>query len=147
MIDIILGKKLMAKVPSLESSLYLNDPESIIAYTLRKYSRTPKDTVPVLKDMIISLTWDIAEYGRDPDNLVRVIQTNLQNTFNRIFENDRQISVNVIHQPDGNGNTTVVITISYTTKTGDLKQTGTRISLDKNGQFVIPEDMLKIGLN
>ncbi len=137
----------MAKVPSLESSLYLTDPESIIGYTLRKYSRTPKDTVPVLGDMIISLPWDIAEYGRYPDDLVRVIQTNLQNVLGRIFENDRQISVSVIHQDDGNGNTVITITISYTALSGEVKQTGSRISLDRNGEFIIPEDSLKIGLN
>lgn len=135
-------------LPSLEGQLYLRDTQSIIGYTLRRYSRTPKDTVTILPDMIISLPWRIAQFGRDPDSLVFNIQSDLQGVFGRIFANERPIQVSVIHTPGEGNSYNIEVSIIYTLKSGELEQTGTKLSLDKTtGRLSIPEDRISWDIN
>ena len=132
---------MVAAVPSLEGSLYLKDPQSIIAYTLRKYFRTPKDAVPLLADEIISLPWQVAQFGKEPDTLVRNMQSDLQNCLNRIFNGERQVTVSVNFTTENNGSYDVTVSVIYSQLSGEISQTGTTISL-KDGRLVIPEDNL-----
>lgn len=135
---------MVAAVPSLEGSLYLKDPQSIIAYTLRKYFRTPKDTIPILSDLIISLPWQVAQHGKDPETLTRNIASDLQNCFDRIFAGERRINVSANYTTDGNdGHYEVTISVIYSQISGEIAQTGTTISL-RNGRLVIPEDNLDL---
>lgn len=131
----------MVTVVSLEGSLYLKDPQSVIAYTLRRYSRTPKNTIPILPDLIISLPYQIAKFGREPDNLVQNIEGDLQRVFSRIFGNERQITVNVSYTKRDTISYDTTISIVYTTLSGELQQTGTTITL-VNGRLMIPEDQI-----
>lgn len=136
----------MVSVPSLEGSLYLEDPQSIIGYTLRKYMRTPADTVPLLSDLIISLPMQVARYGKEPDVLCSNIQSDLQSTFVRIFGGERKITVSCTFTSNTNGNYDVTISVIYTTLSGDIAQTGTTLSLSKDGKILIPEDTLETNL-
>ncbi len=133
---------MVAVVPSLEGSLYLKDPQSIIAYTLRKFFRTPKDTIPFLDTMIISLPWLVARFGNDPENLCNNIQSDLQNCFDRIFANDRKITVNASYETDSTDTYFISISVIYVAKSGEIDQVGvSKIGL-KNGRLTIPEDSL-----
>lgn len=136
---------MVSAVPSLEGSLFLTEPQSIIAYQLRKYFRTPKDTIPIVGDSIISLPWQVARFGKEPDTLVANMQSDLQKVFERIFTNERKISVSVTHTPNGDGAYDVNLTVMYTALSGELNQIGTTISLVK-GRLVIPEDTLKMDI-
>lgn len=132
----------VATVPSLEGSLYLTDPQSIIAYTLRKYFRTPKDAVPMFEDLIISLPWQEANFGREPDTLVRNIQSDLQGAFDRIFKGERDVTVSVSHSDVSSSMSyTVTLSVIYSLLNGEISQSGTTISL-VNGRLVIPEDKI-----
>lgn len=129
-----------AVVPSLEGSLFLKDTQSIIGYTLRKFFKTPKDAVPILPDMIISLPWLVAKYGKEPSVLVSNIQSDLQTVFNRIFNGSVDIAVITSHVSTSNPNEyDINIAISYMTSGGDITQSGTTLLL-KDGQIVLPED-------
>lgn len=128
-------------VPSLTSQTYLTDPQSIIGYQLRRYGRQPKDTVTILPDLIISLPWQIANFGKDPDTLVSNIQSDLQGVFTRIFRNERKVTVNVSHSKIDSGTYSVSVSVIYTLLSGELQQTGTTLAL-KNGQLTIPEDQI-----
>lgn len=132
-------------VPSLEGSLFLTDPQSIIAYIMRKYFRTPKNTIPIVGDSIISLPWQVARFGKEPDTLVANIQSDLQKVFDRIFANERKITVSVNHTPNGDAGYDINITVMFTTLSGELNQLGTTISLEK-GRLVIPEDTLRMDI-
>lgn len=129
-------------VPSLEGSLYLTDPQSVIAYQLRKYFRTPKDTIPILGDLIISLPYQVARFGKQPSILVNNIQSDLQNLFNRIFGNERNITVNANFILDDNGGYDVTIAVMYSVSSGEINQTGTTISLGSDGRLKIREDTI-----
>lgn len=130
-------------VPSLEGSLFLTDPQSIIAYVMRKYFRTPKNTIPIVGDAIISLPWQVARFGKEPDTLVTNMQSDLQKVLERIFANERKITISVNHTPNGDSGYDVNITAMYTALSGELNQIGTTISLEK-GRLVIPEDTLRM---
>lgn len=135
-------------VPSLEGSLYITNPLSIIAYTLRKFSRTPSDTIPILPSKIISLPWLVANYKNSPDILCNNIQTALQNTLTNIFSPDnRTIQVLATNTPSSsnNGDYDITISIVYQTLSGDLEQTGTTVSV-VNGMLKIPEDNINVNL-
>jgi hypothetical protein len=132
---------MVTTVPSLEGQLYLKDPLSIIAYTLRRYQRTPKDTVNLLPDLIISLPWQIAQLGKEPDALTRNIQADLQGVFDRIFANERRIEVAVSHTVNDATSYNISVAITYTAIDGEPKQVGMMIPL-KDGRPVIPEDSL-----
>lgn len=132
---------MVAAVPSLEGSLFLTDPQSIIAYTLRKYFRTPKDTIPILPDLIISLPWQVARFGKEPELLCQNIQSDLQTTLSRIFADERPITVSVTNVPSGDSGFDVNIAVMYTLISGDVEQAGTTVSLI-NGRLVIPEDKI-----
>jgi len=131
----------MVTVPSLEGKLYLSDPQSVIAYQLRRYSRTHADTIPILSDLIISLPLQIAKYGSEPDDLTSNIQSDLQGVFNRIFAGERNITVNVTHEKISATAFNVSVSVIYTVLSGELQQTGTTISL-VNGRLTIPEDRI-----
>jgi len=137
---------MVAVVPSLEGSLFLKDPQSIIAYVWRKYCRTPKDTVTILPDLIISLPYQLSKFGREPNVLVTNIQTDLQGVFSRIFGNERSVTVSVTSVPSGTDGYDVNVSFMYTTLTGELDQVGTTVSIGKQGQLVIPEDTLPFSL-
>jgi hypothetical protein len=129
-------------VPSLEGSLYLTDPQSIIAYTLRRFFRTPLHAVPLVENQIISLPWIVAQFADEPETLTSNIQSQLQNTLTRIFNNERRVEVSVNQSPNGSDGYDVTITIMYTTITGEMTGQGVTISLGKNGRLIIPEDTL-----
>lgn len=131
-----------ACVPSLTGSLLLRDPQSIVAYTLRRYFRQPADTISILSDLIISLPWRVAQCGKDPEALCSAIQTDLQGCLSRIFGNDRRVTVSTSFTRDQTDEYNVTISVMFTALNGELEQTGTTISLDKNGRLVIPEDNL-----
>lgn len=133
---------MVASVPSLEASLYLTDPQSIIAYGLRKFFRTPKHAVPLLPDEIISLPWLVAEYGRDPETLTANIQSDLQTCFNRIFAGDRDVRVSTNFTTDQTDKYEVTISVIYTHKSGETDQIGTTLSISQDGRLIIPEDNL-----
>jgi hypothetical protein len=129
-------------VPTLEGSVWVTDPQSIIAYTLRRYCRTPMNTMPFLSDMIISINQQIALYGREPDNLVARIQSDLQNVYNRIFGDEREVSVTATYANKVADNTyDITIAVMYTTTSGELSQTGGTILL-VDGMLKIPEDTI-----
>lgn len=132
---------MVACVPTLEGSMYLTDPQSIIAYILRRYFRQPKDTVPILGDLIISLPWQVARFGKQPDLLVTNIQEDLQNCLTRIFGGERKITVSANYTNDSTTTYEVTISVIYTTVGKEISQLGSTISL-KNGRLVIPEDTL-----
>jgi hypothetical protein len=129
-------------VPSLEGSLYLKDPQSIIAYTLRMYCRTPGSTIPFLSELVISLQAQIALFGKQPDQLVGVMQTDLQGVFGRIFQNERQVTASVTYTDTSPNTYDVTISVIYTLLNGELSQTGGTISL-KDGFLQIPEDTIE----
>ena len=129
-------------VPSLENALYLTDPKSIIAYTLRRYFRQPKATIPILDEYIISLPYQVAQHGKEPDVLVNNIQRDLQGVFSRIFQQDRNVTVTCNQVPVSDNEYDVTISVLYSLATGEITQTGTTISLVK-GRLVIPEDTIK----
>lgn len=138
---------MVSSVPSLTGAKYITDPESIIAYTLRKYMRTPKHTIPILPDLIISLPWTVAQFHTSPNTLCDNMQSELQNCFNRIFNGERTITVTVNYDtPEDNGNYTVSITVMYATISGDLNPISTSISVGSNGRLVIPEDRILASL-
>lgn len=133
---------MVTTVPSLEGSLYLTDPQSIVAYQLRKYYRTPKDTIPILSDMIISLPWQVARFGREPDVLCQNMQSDLQGVFDRVFNQERAVTVSVTHTSTGSGEYDINTSVMYTMISGDVDQGGMTVSIDKNGRLVIPEDKI-----
>lgn len=133
---------MVAGIPSLEGSLFLTDPQSIVAYVWRKYSRTPKDAVSILPDMIISLPYQVSQFSREPNVLVTNIQTDLQGVFTRIFDTERKVTVNVTQIPNGDNGYDISVSIMYATLEGELDQIGTTISIDRNGRLIIPEDTL-----
>lgn len=128
-------------VPSLEGSLYLTDPQSIIAYILRRYYRNTKNTVPVLGDLIISLPHQVALFKNEPEKLASNMQADLQRVLSRIFGTERNVTVSVMIEKTGANSCNFNTSIMYSTKSGDVEQTGTTISL-KNGRLDIPEDTL-----
>lgn len=128
-------------IPSLEGSFYLKDPQSIIAFILRKYFRTPKDAVPLLGDMIISLRWQVANHGGDPETLTSNIRADLQSCYTRIFGSERNVTVTCTYTKTSSNTYSVQIGVVYNLLSGEVAQTGTTISL-KDGQLVIPEDNL-----
>jgi hypothetical protein len=132
----------MVTVPSLTGSLYVDDVQSVIAYTLNRFFRTPQHTVPIVPDLIISLPWLVAKFHRDADTLCNNIQSDLQGCFNRIFDAERKITVAVTNAlTDASGTYDITISIIYTMLSGEIGQTGATISL-KNGRLVIPENNL-----
>ena len=134
---------MVAVVPSHESQLYLKDPVLIIAYTWRKFSRTPADAVPILPDLIISLPQLISLYSDHADTLSNEIQTSFQKCLSRIFGSDRTVIVSVTYEPTSSNLSTYDITVSitYTTNSGELDQIGTTVSL-VNGQLNLSTDSL-----
>jgi len=130
-------------IPSLEGQTYIRNTQSVIGYTLRRYSRTPKETVPLLPDLIISLQWRMAESGRDPDALTASIQTDLQTVFDRIFANERRVRVSCTYTMVNSIHYNVTLSVIYTLLNGEIEQYGATITLNKDtGQFVIPEDQI-----
>ena len=135
----------MVSVPSLSGSTYIEDPQSIIAYTLNRFMRMPRDTVPLMDDHIISLPWLAAEYSQDPENLTNQIQSALQRVFNRIFNGERNITVSVNHSFTDSISYDVTMSVIYTKLSGDIGTLGTTISLDKtSGRLIIPENNLDL---
>lgn len=133
----------MAAVPSLEGSTYLTDPQSIIAYTIRRFMRMPRHTVPMMDDHIISLPWLVYENRRDPDTLVSSIQSALQKCLVRIFNGERNVNVSASYSLNDNDTYDVTISVIYTTIGDEINQIGTTISLNKTtGRLIIPEDNL-----
>lgn len=130
-----------AGIPTLSGSLVVRSAESIITYTLARFTRTPKGAIPMLDEHIISLPWLIAQFGAYPDSLCSNIQTTLQACFDRIFAGDRKIGVSVSFTSDQTDSYEVTISISYTKKNGDPAQLAMGIPL-KNGRLVIPENTL-----
>lgn len=132
---------MVTSVPSLTGSLYVTAPESIIALTLRRYMKTPKHTIPILPDLIISLPWVVARFAKSPDTLCDNIRSDLQGCLDRIFNGERTITVTVNNNLlDEAGNYEVNISIMYTTLSGELSQLATSISLGSDGTLHIPED-------
>lgn len=136
----------MAYVPSLEGTLYLTDIQSIIAYTLRKFFRTPKNSVPLLDSFIISLPALVSEYGRDPETLTSNIQSSLQGCFDRIFNGERDVRVSTSFTTTSDGTCDVSIAIVYAKVSGEIDQLGTTISLGSDGRLIIPEDKIPFGM-
>jgi hypothetical protein len=130
-------------VPSLEGGLFLTDPQSIIAYTIRKYMRVPKEAVTLLENMIISIRHQVSLHGGQPDVLTNNIQSDLQNVFDRIFQNERQITVSCTYEMTSSNTYDVTMSVIYSLLSGEIGQTGARITL-QDGQLVIPEDNLKL---
>lgn len=132
---------MVAMVPSLEGSLYLTDPQSIIGYTLRKMCRTPKDTVPIVPDAIVSFPWFAAKFKNQPDTLCNNMQSSIQRVLSNIFGTERNVNVTVTNTVNANNASEYDINISilYTTIAGELVPIGTTLLL-KDGRFVIPED-------
>lgn len=130
-----------AVVPSLTGSLYIKDPLSVIAYQLRRFFRMPANTMPLLPDMIISLPYLIAQYGREPENLVNNIQSALQGCLSRVFGDERSISVSCSYTDTHDDSYIVTLSITYAMLNGEINQTGTHIKL-VNGRLQIPEDSL-----
>lgn len=133
----------MALVPSLEGGLYLKDPQSIIAYTLRKYFRVPKEAVTLLENMIVSLRHQVSLHGGQPEVLTANIQSDLQGVFNRIFQEERQVTVTCTYEMTSTNTYDVTIAVIYGLLSGEIGQTGTRITL-RDGELVIPEDNLDL---
>lgn len=131
----------MAKVPSLEGSLYLTDPQSIIAFIIRKYFRTPKEAVGILENMIISLRHQVSLHGGNPEALTGNITTDLQGVFNRIFAGERAVNVVCSYDMTDGNQYSVTININYVALSGEVSQVPARVYL-KDGQLVIPEDNL-----
>jgi len=135
----------MVAVPSLSGSTFIDDPQSIIAYTLNRFMRMPRHTVPLMDDHIISLPWLAAEYAQDPESLVNQIQSGLQGVFNRVFNGERNITVSVNHTLIDSISYDVTISVIYTQLSGDIGTLGTTISLDKNsGRLIIPENNIDL---
>lgn len=130
-------------VPSLEGSLLLKDPQSIIAYQLRRYFRMPKDTIPILADSIISLPWQVARFGKEPDILASNIQSDLQTVLLRIFGDDRKVTVTTNSISNGDDSFDITISVIYGLANGEITQTGTTISLGSDGRLKIPEDTIR----
>lgn len=134
----------MAYVPSLEASAYLTDPQSIVAYQIRRFMRMPADTVPLMDDYIISLPWIVAQHSRDPETLCNNIESSLQRCLSRIFNGERTVTISVSYTLGDNDTYDVTMSVIYTQANGDLGQVGTTISLNKeSGRLVIPEDNLE----
>jgi hypothetical protein len=133
----------MAMVPSLEGGLYLTDPQSIIAYIIRKYFRTPKEAVTLLENMIVSLRHRVSLHGGQPDVLTSNIQSDLQGVFDRIFRNERQVTVSCTPELTSSNTYDVTISVIYSLLSGEIGQTGARITL-QDGELVIPEDNLTL---
>jgi hypothetical protein len=135
----------MAAIPSLSGSTYIEDPQSIIAYTLNKFMRMPRHTVPLMDDHIISLPWLVAEYSKDPENLINRIQSDLQKVFNRIFNGERTVTVSVNYTLNDSISYDVTMSVIYTQLSGDIGTLGTTISLNKDsGRLIIPENNLDL---
>lgn len=128
-------------VPSLEGSLFLTDPQSIIAYQWRKYCRTPKDTIPLLDDQIISLRWQVSRFGTDPEALTTNMQRDLQSVFTRIFGEERDVRAVCTYTMTSSNTYDVLTQFTYSLLSGEISSYGLTISL-KNGELVIPEDNL-----
>lgn len=135
-------------VPSLEGSFFITDPQSIIGYVWKRYCRTPKDTISILPDLIISLPYQVSQFGRSPSTLVTNMTTDLQGVLSRIFATDRTVTVNVTQLPsssDPNGYD-VNVSITYTKLDGEIDQIGQTISINAVGELVLPEDTLPFNL-
>ncbi len=131
-------------IPTLESGLYLTDYQKVIAYTLRKMFRTPKDAVPFLDQSIVSIPWIAAKHRNSVDNLTNALQNEIQSAFNRIFSDGTSIQVNVGYttNTDDASIYDVTIAILYTPPNGEISSTGIVVGL-KDGRFIIPEDNIE----
>lgn len=132
----------MAKVPSLEGSTYITDPQSIIVYTLKRYFNTPKNAIPLFGNAIISLPGLAAEYWQDPDTMSFNMKGDLTTCLQRIFQSERQITVDVPYTKAENGDVRYSINISFTRADGDAVTMTARCSVNPDGKLVIPEDRL-----
>ena len=131
---------MVAAVPTFTAATYLTDPQSIIGYQINLFERMPKDTMPVLDDLIISLPFLVAKFGQEPDILRPNIEQALQGVFSRIFSTERQVLVSVSYTYDDTTNLyTYLITVTYTLESGEIDQYGSRIYLTSEGRLHIPE--------
>lgn len=132
----------MATVPTLGNTLYLRDPARIIAYTIRKFFYASSDVIPDLGSYIISLPDLKSRFASNPDSFTLEIRNALQGCFNRIFQNERTITVAVSYTLRPNQTDyDVSIVVAFTKNNGDIDTVSSGIQLI-NGRLVIPEDDL-----
>ena len=133
---------MVAVVPSLNGQLLLKDPQSIIAATWNRYSRTPAQTIPILSDLIISLPDTSSRFGNNPDGLINQIQSEFQGVLQRIFGNDRTITVNASYSlNDDQSDYNVNVSVSYTDPNGPGGMIGTSIRI-KDGYLSYPDQIV-----
>ena len=130
-----------AGVPNLGGTFFVTDPQSVIAYTIQRFFRTPGDTIPMFSDQVISLPSLVSQFAREPSVLADNIRSDLQNCLDRIFNGERQIVVSCDYQSADNVVTDYTISVTYTKINGDLDQVGITVGL-KNGRLIIPENSL-----
>ena len=130
----------MVTVPTLENTLYLQDPEAIIGYGLRRYARTPANTIPFLSSQIISLPQRFAEHGGNPDDFCTAIQTDLMGMYQRIFSTATSVVVYVTNEQTDGTTYTVDISVQVTIN-GQLYQLSTNLPI-VNGEISLPQDVI-----
>lgn len=133
----------MSRIPTLMGTMYLDDIDQKITYTIRRYMRTPANTLNLFGSALISLTDRVAVNWMDPATLCSLIRADLTSVYRRIIDASYNLSVLTDYALDADtGRCDVTITVSYVRQSGDKAQMAVGIYVDGKGKLVLPQDTL-----
>lgn len=126
-------------IPTLGNSLFLTDASTKLTYLVRTYAIMPKSIGPVLRDSILSLGYQVAQFGTNPVGLCQKVQEDITTLCKTNFPEANPI-VTVSHTDKPNGMYTVDISATLSIN-GDIIQADYHHTVSGN-QILLPNDIV-----